>query len=92
MVLRHFASTYAVCVTHPTGKRKSARRESHFRKPDGGMIEYLMDAFGVLPSETVYIGDLDTERVFDGDHDHDAIKSHQNLLKTVHAGLLTDRA
>ena len=56
------ATTYAVCVTHPTGKKKSARRESHFRKPDGGMIEYLMDAFGVLPTETVYIGDMDTDQ------------------------------
>lgn len=56
------AITYAVCVTHPTGKKKSARRESHFRKPDGGMIEYLMDAIGVLPAETVYIGDMDSDQ------------------------------
>ena len=56
------AITYAVCVTHPTGKKKSARRESHFRKPDGGMIEYLMDAIGVLPADTVYIGDMDTDQ------------------------------
>ncbi|MBI1282505.1 MAG: HAD-IIIA family hydrolase [Anaerolineaceae bacterium] len=56
------ATTYAVCVTHPNGKRKAARRESRFRKPDSGMIDYLMDAFGVLPSETVYIGDLGTDQ------------------------------
>lgn len=56
------ATTYAVCVTHPNGKRKAAKRESRFRKPGGGMIEYLMDAFGVLPAETVYIGDLDTDQ------------------------------
>lgn len=56
------ATTYAVCVTHPNGKKRSAKRESHFRKPDGGMIEYLMDAFGVSKAETVYIGDLDTDQ------------------------------
>ena len=56
------ATTYAVCVTHPNGKKKAAKRESRFRKPNSGMIEYLMDAFGVLPSETVYIGDMDTDQ------------------------------
>ena len=56
------ATTYAVCVTHPNGRKKAAKRESRFRKPQGGMIEYLMDAFGVLPAETVYIGDMDTDR------------------------------
>lgn len=56
------ATTYSVCVTHPNGRKKAARRESRFRKPGAGMIEYLMDAFGVLPAETVYIGDMDTDR------------------------------
>jgi HAD superfamily hydrolase (TIGR01662 family) len=56
------ATTYAVCVTHPNGKRKAAKRESRFRKPNGGMIEYLMDSFGVSAADTVYIGDLDTDR------------------------------
>ncbi len=56
------ATTYAVCVTHPNGRKKAARRESRFRKPAAGMIEYLMDAFGVLPVDTVYVGDMDTDR------------------------------
>ncbi|MBA3872579.1 MAG: HAD-IIIA family hydrolase [Anaerolineae bacterium] len=56
------ATTYAVCVTHPNGKTKSARRESRFRKPSGGMIEYLMDAFGVSKADTVYIGDMDSDQ------------------------------
>jgi D-glycero-D-manno-heptose 1,7-bisphosphate phosphatase len=56
------AITYAVCVTHPKGSKKSAKRESSFRKPNGGMIEYLMDAFGVSKAETMYIGDLETDQ------------------------------
>ena len=56
------ATTYAICVTHPKGRKKAAKRESQFRKPNGGMIEYLMDAFGVSKEDTMYIGDLDSDR------------------------------
>lgn len=56
------ATAYAVCVTHPNGKKKAARRESRFRKPNAGMLEYLMDAFGVAAADTVYVGDMDTDQ------------------------------
>jgi D-glycero-D-manno-heptose 1,7-bisphosphate phosphatase len=56
------ATAYAVCVTHPNGKKKAARRESRFRKPNSGMLEYLMDAFGVAAADTVYVGDMDTDQ------------------------------
>jgi D-glycero-D-manno-heptose 1,7-bisphosphate phosphatase len=56
------ATTYAVCVTHPNGRKKAAKRESPFRKPNGAMIEYLMDAFGVSKEDTMYIGDLDSDQ------------------------------
>jgi D-glycero-D-manno-heptose 1,7-bisphosphate phosphatase len=56
------AITYAVCVVHPNGKTRATKRESIYRKPNPGMIEYLMDATGFLPADTLYVGDLDTDR------------------------------
>lgn len=56
------ATVWAVCVVHPKGRVPEATRESSYRKPSPGMLQYLMDASGVLPEDTVFIGDMDTDR------------------------------
>ncbi len=56
------ADLYAVCVTHPRGTVKRAKRDSRFRKPNPGMLHYLMDALGFAPDETVYVGDMESDR------------------------------
>lgn len=56
------ATAYAVCVVHPKGKVAGTKRESDYRKPNGGMIQYLMDALGYDASETVYVGDMDSDK------------------------------
>jgi HAD superfamily hydrolase (TIGR01662 family) len=56
------AEHYAVCVTHPDGSIPALARESRFRKPEPGMLLYLMDALGFAPEETVYVGDRCEDR------------------------------
>lgn len=66
-LVKHAADTigavaYAVCVVHPKGRKAEARRESEFRKPNGGMIRYLMDALGFSAADTLYVGDMESDR------------------------------
>lgn len=56
------AQHYAVCVCHPHGDVPGAARESAFRKPNPGMLLYLMDALGFDARETIYVGDRDEDR------------------------------
>lgn len=56
------ADLYAVCVTHPRGTVKRAKRDSRFRKPNPGMLQYLMDALGFAPDDTLYVGDMESDR------------------------------
>lgn len=56
------ADLYAICATHPRATVKRAKRDSRFRKPNPGMLQYLMDALGFLPDETLYVGDMESDR------------------------------
>lgn len=56
------AKLFALCVVHPKGEQLGMVRNSIYRKPGPGMIQYLMDALGFAPQDTVYIGDLDSDR------------------------------
>lgn len=56
------ADLFALCVTHPRGTIKRAKRDSRFRKPNPGMLQYLMDALGFPPDETLYVGDMESDR------------------------------
>lgn len=56
------ADLYAICVTHPRATVKRAKRDSRFRKPNPGMLQYLMDALGFLPDDTLYVGDMESDR------------------------------
>lgn len=55
------AAAYAVCVCHPHGTIAELARESDFRKPNPGMLRYLMDALGFAAADTLYVGDIDTD-------------------------------
>lgn len=57
------ASLYALCSVHPKGEKLGAVRNSVYRKPGPGMIQYLMDALGFAPQDTVFVGDLDSDRL-----------------------------
>ncbi len=57
--------TVHYCLDHPNGKGKFANpsyAQLARRKPAPGMIREAMDAAGVGPAETVYIGDRETDR------------------------------
>lgn len=56
------ASAYRVCFFHPKGKVKPYVGDSWNRKPNPGMIESLMTDLGFKPSETVMVGDWDSDR------------------------------
>jgi HAD superfamily hydrolase (TIGR01662 family) len=56
------ASLFALCSCHPKGEVLGAVRNSVYRKPGPGMIQYLMDALGFAPQDTVFVGDLDSDR------------------------------
>ncbi|NLX08242.1 MAG: HAD-IIIA family hydrolase [Chloroflexi bacterium] len=56
------AQHYAVCVCHPHGSVPGAARESEYRKPNPGMLLYLMDALGFGAGDTIYVGDRDDDR------------------------------
>lgn len=56
------ADLYTICVTHPRATVKRAKRDSRFRKPNPGMLQYLMDALGFLPDDTLYVGDMESDR------------------------------
>ncbi len=56
------ARAYAICLTHPQGKIEALRRQSPFRKPNAGMLHYLMDALGFAPADTLYVGDREEDR------------------------------
>ena len=56
------AALFALCACHPKGEVLGAVRNSPYRKPGPGMIQYLMDALGFAPQDTIYVGDLDTDR------------------------------
>lgn len=56
------ASLFALCAVHPKGEKLGMVRNSIYRKPGPGMIQYLMDALGFAPQDTVYVGDLDSDR------------------------------
>lgn len=53
---------YRVCMFHPKGKIKPYVGDSWNRKPNPGMLESLMTELGFKPSETVMIGDWDSDR------------------------------
>ena len=55
------ATAYTLCVCHPKGTIPGANRESQFRKPNPGMLFYLMDALGFSAKETLYVGDRDID-------------------------------
>lgn len=57
------ASLFALCSVHPKGELLGAVRNSVYRKPGPGMIQYLMDALGFAPQDTVFVGDLDSDRL-----------------------------
>lgn len=57
------ASLFALCSCHPNGEMLGAVRNSVYRKPGPGMIQYLMDALGFAPQDTVFVGDLDSDRL-----------------------------
>lgn len=52
---------YAVCLTHPSGTVPEITRESVFRKPEPGMLAYLIDACGYSPADAVFVGDAQTD-------------------------------
>lgn len=56
------ATTYALCVCHPQGNVPGTSRESQLRKPNPGMIFYLMDALGFSPNDTLFVGDRDVDQ------------------------------
>jgi D-glycero-D-manno-heptose 1,7-bisphosphate phosphatase len=57
------AVSYAVCVCHPKGTIPRLARDSRFRKPNPGMLHYLMDALGYPAAQTMYVGDRDEDRI-----------------------------
>lgn len=57
------AVLFALCACHPSGSKLGVVRDSFYRKPNPGMILYLIDALGFAPQDTIFVGDLETDRI-----------------------------
>jgi D-glycero-D-manno-heptose 1,7-bisphosphate phosphatase len=50
-----------MCPHHPNGRNEYAIT-CDYRKPAPGMLLSLMGQFGVSADETIYVGDMDSDR------------------------------
>ncbi len=56
------ANAWRMCPHHPRGRNKYATSECECRKPAPGMLLSLMKQFKASPVDTVYVGDMDSDR------------------------------
>ena len=53
---------WLLCPYHPDGTVKEFSRDSDMRKPAPGMLTELMGITESKPNETIFVGDMDTDR------------------------------
>lgn len=56
------AKAIAMCPHHPKGRIEQYAIECPRRKPEPGMLLDLMQRFNFHANQTVYVGDMDTDR------------------------------
>jgi D-glycero-D-manno-heptose 1,7-bisphosphate phosphatase len=56
------AKSYLHCIHHPKGTVDEYATECSFRKPAPGMITLLMQRLDFKAKDTIFIGDMDTDR------------------------------
>lgn len=56
------ADAWEMCPYHPKGKIKKYTKKSRCRKPEPGMLLDLMSRLHHKPEDTVFIGDLESDK------------------------------
>lgn len=56
------AESWCMCVHHPKGTIEEYATECPYRKPAPGMITLLMQRFNFDAANTIYVGDMESDR------------------------------